>query len=466
MRFLLVYPPLDSHTRYWHPHLGLGYLSAVLEAAGHETEVADAVAEGWGIGAFSERFDRMRRPDAVLITATTSEISGAHDVASVVKAASRDIVTVVGGPHATALPEATLRQYPDFDIACIGEGELTVRELAQALEGGNPLKAVKGIAYRQGGEIVVTPCRDSIGDLDALPFPRWEGFPLARYSALMGLKPGLELPVMSGRGCPNRCVFCQRALGSTVRVRSAANVADEVDRDVALGAKSIYFCDETFTLSKKRTVALMQELMRRGLEKKVSWHCETRVDSVDAETLRLMRQAGCRMVAFGVESGSDRVLKEAGKAITSEMVRAAYKAAKEAGLLTYMYLIFGLPYETEESVKETVGLLMEADPDYVTIGILVPYPGTEVLAMAERGLGGLRLLSSDWRDYSKQSGKALELESLPAARLRRLQSEAYVRFYLRPSKIRRLLEMASLSGMARMTLERAKMAIGRAKRHR
>lgn len=454
MRILLAYPPLNEHTSYWLPHIGLGYLAAVL-AKNHDVCIKDCVAERVGFDKFREFVSR-NRFDLVGITSTTYEISNAHKIAEIAKAEIPSTVVVVGGPHSTALPEQTLKEFQYFDIAVAGEGEKTVEEIACNIEAKKPLSGIRGIAYRDNGKIKVNDKREFINNLDDLPIPLWEKFPLEKYHGYLGLIKKKELPILSGRGCPNQCVFCQRASGSKPRLRSVKSVVDEIEYDIKCGARSLAFCDETFTLFKERTKEICEEIIRRGLNKKISWHCETRVDRIDKETLMKMKEAGCEMVAFGVESGNDFILQKAKKGISTAQIRRAFIFAKEVGLKTYMFLIFGLPYETEKTVKDTINLMMEVDPDYVTIGILVPFPGTEVFEMASKGEGFIKILSNNWNDYGKQIGKSLELETITSKRLRELQSQAYSKFYLRPSKIRNLLELASFKGILQMLIQRSR----------
>ena len=270
---------------------------------------------------------------------------------------------------------------------------------------------------------------------------------MKHYKGVWGLRKKLEFPLLSGRGCPYQCVFCQRVLGSKVRLRSVSNVVDEIEYDLELGAKSIFFVDETFTISKKRTIDLCNEILQRGLNDEISWWFQTRVDLVDREILSKVKEAGCRLVNFGVESANSEILKKIKKDVTIAQTKKAFKVAREVGLKTEMNLIFGLPYDTTDTITESINLMMQINPDYVTIGILVPFPGTEVSLMAKKGEGGLKLISTDWGTYGKQLGSALELDSINRSELNMYQSKAYSKFYFRPSRIRNLFELVSFTGI-------------------
>lgn len=456
MRIMLVFPPARDYTNYWFPHLGLGSLAGVLRRAGHEVSVVDCVAGRVGPGAFSARL-RESRPALVGVTATTCDVPFAGRVAALAKAVEPRVYTVLGGCHVSAVPRATLAALPAFDAAVLGEGESALLEVAARVEEGQrDLSGIPGVAWRDArGEIRLGPPPRRLDDLDALPLPAWEAFDLRRgYHGMMGLRRGLELCLMMARGCPFNCAFCQRFLGRQVRWRDPERVLEEMERDLSLGARSLLFCDETFTLDRRRTLAVCEGMLRRGLERRLFWACSTRVDTVDPELLRVMARSRCVRIDFGVESGSPRLLEAMGKGITLDQVEQAFAWARAAGIRTLMTLVIGFPYEDEDSLRATERVIFRVRPDYIAIGILVPYPGTEVLEMARRGEGGLRLRSGDWFDYEKQMGHAITIEQLPEGGLQRWQSRTYARFYLRPSRVYRLLELSTLRGLLRMAAAR------------
>jgi radical SAM superfamily enzyme YgiQ (UPF0313 family) len=232
------------------------------------------------------------------------------------------------------------------------------------------------------------------------------------------------------------------------RKRSIESVMEEVEIDVErFGAELLFITDETFTLDRKRVVAFCEALLQRGFERKVRWFCETRVDAVDRELLQLLRKAGCYSLFYGVESGNQETLDRSNKRIDKAEAIAAVRWAREAGIFTHTNYIFGNPFETRDTIQETIQFAVDVDSDAAGFSIMVPYPGTEILRMAREGHGGLKLLSSDWADYGKVVGAALELESLPRRALERLQLEAYARFYLRPHKIVNLPRVGHLSAI-------------------
>lgn len=444
MNILLVYPKIDDYTSFWFPHLGLGYLYSVLAKANHKVEILDLVVEKNGYRVLA---DKLKSFDLLGVTATTSEIFSANHICAMAKKINPKLITVVGGAHTTALPKETLLQFPDIDIAVKSEGENSLPDIIDRISSSKSLHGIKGIAFRDGGKIVFNEEMNLVENLDSLPFPSWERFDLRRYKGSLESRNLLELPIITGRGCPFHCVFCQRTSGQKVRYRSVDNVIEEIKYDISLGAKSLYFCDETFTLNKKRTISICEEILKQGLNKKIRWNCETRVDVVDEEMLVMMRKAGCTTVAFGVESGNDHVLNTSKKGFKVETIKKAFLMAKKARIRTYMFLIFGLPEETRETIMDTIRLTSKINPDYITIGILVPFPGTEVYRMASEGVGGLIIKNHDWSKYGKQMGQAIGLRHLPQEELKKLQSFAYRKFYLRVSRIKNIFGLASFKGL-------------------
>ncbi len=461
MKVLLIYPPFYSYENYWHPHLGLGYLAVVLRAQGYKLNVLDTVAEKIDYSKIEQYLNR-ERYDVVGITSTTPEIFTAHKIATIAKKAKKDTTVIIGGSHSTALPYQTLEEFTNFDIAVAGEGEQTILEILESVKKDKDLSTVDGISFRkEDGIIISNKNREVNRQLDKLPFPLWESFPIFKYRSFKGIKKKIELPIITGRGCPSQCVFCQRALGNAVRLRTIGNVIQEIERNIRLGAERMFFCDETFTLYRKRTIELTNEIMARRLNKRFRWQCETRVDRVDLEMLRNIKKAGCDLIHFGVESGNDYILQMVKKGITVKQVESAFQMAKQVGLQTFMFMIFGLPYENEATLKDSLNLIRRTNPDYLTIGILVPFPGTEVIEMAKNGKGGLQLASLNWENYGKQQGNALSLRGLDKNILKRYQSKAYTKFYFRPARISRLMEVTNPKGLSNFVFKRLKELVGK-----
>ncbi len=425
MKVVLINPPVAEgryfSKNYAMPVVGLGYIASYLEKMGIAVSIIDAKFENLTMKQTLNRID-MEKAEFIGITAMTMEIDVAEKIAANVKQIFPKSITVIGGSHAVALPMDVLKRYPSFDFLVTGEGEKTFYELIEAQDKGRPLDNIEGLSFRKGKRIQVNPPRDYIQDLDALPFPAWNLYPRAASTYFL----------TSARGCPFNCIFCQRSSGKKVRYRSPKNIVDEMEHLVTTySPRLIEFNDETFTANQKRTYEILDEIMRRGLHKRINWKVQTRVDQVNASLLRRMREAGCESIEFGIESGNEEVLRSIKKGITLEQSERAVKMAKRAGLIVYCDFILGHPFETLEKAKETIDFCAKLNPDYASIAIMTPYPGTEVARMAKLGEGGYKSFSEDWSGYTFTAGKGLELENLSRRQMEKLQVIGYLKLYLK-----------------------------------
>jgi len=427
VRLALINPFDDrSYYRPAYPSVGLGYLSSFLKSNGFEVLALDAKFDGLNL-------EEVRRelldfqPDILGFSAMTHEIANAASWAEELKCLFPRALILIGGVHATVAAKRTLDEFPVFDIAVVGEGEITLLEIARSAISSrcsDPgiLKCIKGIAWRENGEVRVNPPRDLIFDLDSLPFPTYDH-----------IKSEIRAyPILSSRGCPSKCIFCCRILGDRIRTRSPQNVVDEIR--LAQNTRSselIEICDDTFTLPPSRALEICDLLIREGLHKKIRWFALSRANGVDLELFRKMKEAGCVKVDFGVESGNEEILKRIRKGITISDARNAVRMAKEAGLKTGSYFILGHPAETVQTIQDTINLAVELNTAIISFGIMVPYPGTAIYDMAVNGEWGYRLISQNWEDYDKQIGNALEIEGLSRSELEKWQRRAYLAVYLR-----------------------------------
>lgn len=452
VRALLVQPPhLSKKTKYidmrhLSPNIGLAYVASYLRANGVDVSVLDAKAERMSLPDIASVI-RDRNPDVLGITAMTYQIFEAADIVAIAKSIRPGIVTVIGGCHVTALPEETLKQFSSFDFAVFGEGEVTSFELCRSIASrytSPPLEAIAGLAYRQDGGIKRNANRPYISDLDSLPFPAFDLFPLKKYWPYYSTKWFMALPICSSRGCPHKCKFCSRPLGNQMRCRSAASLLEEVSRDVFdYGARQLLFTVESFTEDEVRATEFCEEVIRRGLNKKISFVCPSRV-TVSYELLRLMREANFTHITFGIESGNQRILDLVDKGIKLEQARDTVTRTKQLGITADASFILGLPYEDENTIRDTIRFACSLPLDSATFSIAVPFPQSELMQMAKKGEGGLRLLSEDWSLYGKQVGGALELRNLSRKRLERLHLLAYFRFYTKLSRALNIFKIASL----------------------
>jgi len=470
VKVTLVYPPTiasldrDISATYSVAPISMAYIAAFLKEKGIAVSAIDAKAEKLSLREIEKRIN-LEKPDIVGLTAATIQIYEAHTTAKLIKQINKEIVTVIGGWHASAIPKETLAEFPYFDFAVYGEGEVTMYELVKTLENGGDVSTIKGIAYRGDGEIRLTEPHPYIKNLDEMPFPAYELFPLDKYRFYAFKRKMLELPVSTSRGCPHKCSFCYKSMGDAVRLRSIESVINEIKRDVEeFGARRIMFIDDTFTLNKKRVVQLCDRLISEGLDKKISWMCETRVDAVDRQLLEKMRGANCVNVSYGIESGNQTILDTIVKNINLKQAQNAVKWAKETGMEVDTNFILGNQGETRETALDTINFAAELDADRANFSILVPYPGTQIMEMAEKRVNGLRLLTKNWRKYGRQMGGALSLESIDRRELEKLQMKAYLKFYLRPGKITNLLKILNIKSIPILLLHQVNTFLKRENR--
>jgi len=434
MRVLLVSPEPNTWNSRKHLPLGLGYLAAVLERAGHTVVIYDAAVEVDPLApVLAQGFD------LVGVSAVTPLIYAAWQVAAQAKALG--YTTILGGPHLTLMPEESLVR-PEVDLVARGEAEDTILEVMEALAGQRDWSDILGLSYKGAdGTPVHNPPRPLRKDLDSLPFPAHHLFKIDHYTNLQPLTDGLDpqaraFTIITSRGCPYQCIYCSKAItGNTWRPRSPENVIAEwrwLVRD--LHATEIGVTDDVMTLNLDRAKEICRRLIAEGLHT-VPWITVhgIRVNNVDAELFQLMKRAGCKRVGFGVESGNQRVLDYMKKRQTIDEVRQAFRWAREAGLETMGFFIFGLPTETEETMEDTIRLALELDPDLGNFMMAAPFPGTELYDIIQREG---RLLDKDWTSAAIHDEHAhFEIGPLTAELVERKWHEAYRRFYMRPGRI-------------------------------
>lgn len=429
---ILINPPLD--TKYPQPPLGLASLAAVLERNGNNVEILDANALQLPE---KDVVKKAGGEDVIGITAMTPTINSAIRIARGIKQNNPDSAIILGGPHATILPEDILNNVPEIDIIVRGEGEETIVELCTALENNNSIENICGISYRNDSTIENTPSRAPIMDLDSLPFLAYHLLPLGMYK----LHPphGREYPFMAmltSRGCPFKCIFCSKSVfGSTFRGQSPERIVDEiVYLKERFGIKEIAFYDDVLTLKQKRVMQLVKEFEGRNLD--IPWTCEARVNLVTEELLSAMKKAGCYMIAYGIESGNQMILNNLRKNITIEQIRSAIAATHKAGIQSVGYFMFGSPGETPETIRQTIDFARRLEPDFAQFSVTMPFPGTDLYELYLNS--GNK--NTKWDDFiyaslKSSSAPVFETESLSKEDLREWNAKAYKEFYFRLSYI-------------------------------
>lgn len=371
------------------PHIGLTYLATVTKLRGHEVKVLDIPAVGISLGEYVDLL-KSWKPDVVGFSAMTHNIMDAYEYAAYTKGVNSDIQTVIGGPHANAVPIQTLKECKNLNVAVWGEGEVTFPEVLEVKE----LSTVDGIAYRSGEEVVKTRFREPIQDLDSLPFPDWSLYNYEEDYAKAYSYKFREMryiyPINTMRGCPYDCVFCSpHGLGSGVRFRSAENIFAELKRNVdEYGATFFYLADSNSTLKRTQIEGLCNLILAEGLD--IAWKGETHVNAVDRELLNLMSEAGCELIFYGIESGNECIQKRIKKNLNLKRVRKIVRESYAAGMKVRAGFILGLPYETKETVQDTINFARALELEQASFSLLDIYPGPEVERMVESGEGGMR----------------------------------------------------------------------------
>lgn len=383
LKIALVNPRVESYSSTL-PPLGLLYIAAVLEQAGFIPRVFDIYP--YDDRDFATLTDYC--PDVVGMTVLTDYWARAVEVSALVKTHLPQTVFIVGGVHVTALPEESLAAL-DATIGVIGEGERTLLELCECIASGVPWQGVYGIIFRNtAGEFARTPARPHIENLDEIPFPSRHLLDFEQYLVPPGIIRGhwteRSTTVMTSRGCPFSCIWCgsQCTFGRKVRNRSVENVVAEIEHLVTeFAIDTVWFVDDTFTLNKKRVLDFCRLMTERRIQ--ITWGCQAHVKTADEEMFLAMKKVGLVQLDFGVESGSNRVLNSLKKDSTDEAIRRAFAITRKAGLRTTATFMFGSPGETIEDVEQTMQLAQEIRPDFVSSFFITPYPGTELMDMAE-----------------------------------------------------------------------------------
>lgn len=377
MRVLLVMHECNSPYNVF-PY-GIGYLAAVLRNAGHSVTIFDQA-----ISHYSDKelfsFIKSEKPfDFIGMGFQAAYFHIAENTCKAIKEACGNTPLILGGSAPSASPAYFIRKF-DADYILIGEADLSILELVSALQGDGKLEEVGGLCWQQDGNIRVNPRKDPAKDLDALPFPAWDLFDMKSYT-FPRRQPGVSslvkpLGILTSRGCPYTCKFCYR-IEKGFRVRSIENCLEEIRLLINnYGVNYVAFHDDLFIVSKKRILEFCEAIERSGLH--FYWSCNGRFNIAEREQLKAMKRAGCVLIAYGLESGDQKILDEMDKKITVEQILEVSAITKEEGMLVTVPSMFGLPGETEGSLDKTVETIIAATSwhDKRTIRPMQPYPGS------------------------------------------------------------------------------------------
>jgi len=466
------------------PQVSLAQMAALFPD--RSVEVVDAIPLRMAWEAF-ERLLREKRPRYYVTQVTAPTLQ--NDMYGVFLAKSLGATTITFGTHVTPVPRSTMRAYPALDYVLRGEPELTLRELVDTLDraeeteqlaagrvpppraamrvadaerfqrlfaesdpGWSPawrvlegdtcglddaLGAIKGLVWRRGRTVVVNADRPFIANLDDLPLPLHDLLPLDKYRAPLVRGPyGF---VVSARGCPGGCRFCIKhvSYGRSVRFRSPDSVLQEIEQLVLLGVHDIHMYADLFTVDRDNVVGICEGILARRLP--IRWTCNSRVDYVDEDLLRLMKRAGCWLISWGIESGDDRMLQRMRKGISLEQVRQTLQWSRAAGIWNWGYFVIGLPGETEESIRATIRFSKELPLDLALFHIAAPHPGTPFFY--EVVDNNWFRTSCRWEDVDMDRSTVLDYPTLRAEDLVRWSRRAFREWALRPGPLVTYLKM-------------------------
>lgn len=453
MKILLISPPflntlsscqpkiLEEGIEFL-PPLGLMYIAGYLrEKTNHKVEILDCQVKNLDYKQIAQEV-RKRRPDVVGVTAMTFTIIDVIETAKAIKKVNPEIKIILGGPHVNIYPEETMRT-KEIDFLVFGEGEEPFKEILDNLNNVKKLYNIKGIVFRDGKKIVNTGFRPLLQNLDKMPPPARDLTPLKDYASVLSGS-GLVTTMFTSRGCPYKCLFCDRPhLGKNFRAHSAEYVVREMQSCKDMGIDEIMIYDDTFTVDRQRVIDICEAVLKNNL--KINWDVRARVNTVDEELLNLMERAGCKRIHYGVEAGTQKILNVLRKGITLEMTEKAFYLTKKAGIQTLGYFMLGSPEETREDIQETIKFIKKISPDFIHVSITTPFPATDLYFRAlKEGV----IKSDVWREFAKNPTPDFVApiweKELSREELFSLFKKIYKEFYFRPNFIaKRILQLKS-----------------------
>ncbi len=436
-------------TAIWSP-ISLATIAAVLEREGIECRLDDCIIEGLG------KEDTLKRakdfePDLFVINTSTPSIEHDIKLAADLKRLFPRAKTLAIGIHVTALPEESMALCPDLDAIVAGEPELTVRDAALAIRDNSPLEGIPGLIVSGKDGLIRGPEREK-ANLDELPIPAWGLIKRELYTMPFSGNPFLLIG--TSRGCPHRCEFCADPVyyGHALRVKSPERIVDELRyiKD-EYGIREFLFWSESFTLKRSWTKEVLERIIEANLG--LAFVVNSRTDHVDLELLKLMKKAGCWMIGYGLESGSQEILDRMNKKTTLEQNANAVRWTKEAGLQATAHTVLGYPGETAETIKKTIDFVCSLPLDFAQFYCAVPFPGSKLYQEAiEKGW----IVDARWEMF-EQNFAIISTPELPAEEIAKWRSVAYRRFYSDPGRVWRVLKnqvgIRGLPKFARMALD-------------
>lgn len=395
---------------------------------------------------------RKQNPDIIAISILTATVYTTWEMARVAKQICPDVIVVVGGMHCSALPENTLSERA-IDYGIVGEGEPAFRELVIALQKGDDPHNMQNLVYRDDDRVVVNPRREPISNLDGIPFPARDLFDTNRYGLNVNRRTtsAKSTTMLTSRGCPYGCIFCSKSIyGRHFNQRSVGNVIEEMKLLEREGYGEVLIVDDTFTVNRTWVLEFCKLFIKENIS--LQWNCHARVNTLDEEVVRAMKEAHCTGMAFGIESGNEKILKSIDKQITLGQARSAVRMCRKHGITSLCSYIFGHPGDTWQSVNDTLRAALEIDSDYANFCVLVPMPGSRIF---DDLVENKKVDLNNWDRYLAHAKEVQNssLCELTPEQLQKFQKHAFRSFYFRPSfiwrKVKHLHSPAALAGLIR-----------------
>jgi hopanoid biosynthesis associated radical SAM protein HpnJ len=433
------WPATREIESYWYP-VWLAYPAGMLEGA----RLLDAPPHHVS---GEETINIAREYEFLVLFTSTPGFPGDILLARAIKAKNPKIKIAFVGPHVSVLPEKSLRDCPEIDFVCRKEFDYAIVDFAN----GKPLADIAGVSFLKDSKVVHNPDAPQIQDLDALPHVTEvyrRDLDVTKYNVPFLLNPYVSL--YTTRGCPAQCTFClwpQTLSGHPWRKRSSDDVAHEMAKAKEMWpeVKEFFFDDDTFNIQKARTIELCAKLKPLGL----TWSCTSRV-TTDFETLKAMKEAGCRLLIVGYESGDQQILKNIKKGATIERARQFTKDCHKLGLVVHGDFIMGLPGETHETINNTIAFAKELDVETIQVSVAHAYPGTELYDYAVKN--GFMVGDNKMVDEGGHQLAHIQYPGLPADDILSAVHRFYDEYYFRPKAVFRILKKAAFDGNDRRRL--------------
>lgn len=421
------------------PNIQLLYVASILESLGVELCYIDMLGMNIDRGDLEKKLKQFN-PDLIGLSVYTSHFHSVANLTAYLKSFLPHTKIIAGGVHTLIFPTETMQYNRDIDYVCVGEAEMVMPEFVRRWESNEGFDGLRGLVWRDGESIQYAGPPDACNDLDSVPFPARHLIPNEKYFNFISTRHNYTV-FNTSRGCPFRCLFCE-AGGQKWRARSAENVVDEFEVCYEqFGVREVDIFDSSFTINKQRVLNICQELIKRGLHRKVIWNVRSRVDTIDEEMLDLLKEAGCYRIFYGIESGNPEILKKLKKMADLKRMEEIVRKTDDVGISTFGYFLFGSPGETSQTLRETVNFAKSLPLDFAIFNCLTPFPRT---ALYEEYY--LPHMDKDfWAEYIKSPDPNEKFVGRPwtdiqDAELRRLAHKAMLEFYFRPSQLARALK--------------------------